>query len=225
MLTCSVIIPTLNEANNIECLLSYLKQLEDDIEIIVSDADSSDKTIEKARHLATVVLSTRGRGIQMNAGARASSGDILWFVHADCRPHKESIIEIRKVLEDPKIVGGGFEYKLDHSGLFFRLTEFFSNGKNRILKLLYGDMGIFVRREIFEKMDGYKDIPLMEDMDFCKRLKRFGRIVIINKPIDTSSRRWQEEGVLKNLFRNYLLQIGWAIGVSPHILARWYKFK
>ena len=225
MQSISVIIPTLNEAQNIEILLPYLKKLDDSIEIIVVDCNSTDDTIEKAKPFATVIQAPRGRGVQMNAGARVASGDILWFVHADCLPHKDSVSEMRKALTDPKVVGGGFEYNLVHPSLFFRYTEFASNRKNHILKLMYGDMGMFVRKELFHKMGGYKEIPIVEDMDFCRRLKKFGRIVIIPKRINTSTRRWQEEGVLKNLFRNYLLQIGWTVGVPPHILAKWYKFK
>jgi glycosyltransferase involved in cell wall biosynthesis len=161
----------------------------------------------------------------MNAGANVALGDVLWFLHADCQPHPDSIRAIRQALEDRAIVGGGFEYNLDHHGLFFRLTEVTSNLKNRLLKLLYGDMGIFVRRDIFRRMGGYRDIPLMEDMDFCKRLKRFGKIVILPQRIETSARRWVEEGIIAYLLRTQLLKIGWALGVAPDNLARWYQFK
>lgn len=221
----SVIIPTLNEEENIEALLKYLHQLDSTLELIVADAGSLDRTIEKAQSLSKIVHSTRGRGIQMNAGASAATGDILWFIHADCRPHLQSILAMQQVLTDDSIVGGAFEYRLNHPGFKFRLAETLSNYKNRLLKLLFGDMGIFVRGEIFEKIGGYKKIPLMEDMDFCNRLKRLGKIVILPYKMDTSARRWMEEGYILNSIRSWTFQIAWALGASPYKLARWYRFK
>ena len=161
----------------------------------------------------------------MNQGARLAKGDLLWFLHADCRPHPQSIQAMKQALRDSNIAGGGFEYNLNHSGFRFRLTEYFSNRKNRLLRLLFGDMGIFVRREVFERMGGYKEIPLMEDMDFCRRLKRFGRIVILPQRIETSARRWIEEGFFHNLLRNWALQGAWLMGASPEALAKYYTFK
>jgi GT2 family glycosyltransferase len=161
----------------------------------------------------------------MNAGAGVARGEVLWFLHADCHPHVDSIREMENVLSNPAVVGGGFEYDLNHPGLIFRLTEFFSNRKNRLLRLLYGDMGIFVRRRTFEKMGGFREIPLMEDMDFCRRLKSHGKIAIIRKRINTSAKRWIEEGIIKNLVRNWLLQIAWLFGASPDLLSKYYKFR
>lgn len=221
----SVIIPTLNEAPNVKQLLPYLKNIDQNIEIIVSDGNSSDNTIEEAKSLARVVRAPRCRGVQMNAGAGVAYGDILWFLHADCRPHPDSTTAVRQALADPRVVGGGFEYNFDHSLWIFRLPEITSNFKNRLLKLLFGDMGIFVRKDVFEKMGGYRELPLMEDMDFCKRLKKMGRIVILPQRVNTSARRWMEEGIWINVVRNTLLKMAWTIGVKPRILAKWYKFK
>lgn len=225
MLSVSVIIPTLNEEETIGELLRYLHRLEPSLELIVADAGSTDDTVEKAKLLATVVQSPPGRGAQMNTGARIASGDILWFLHADCRPHPASLEAMHQALSDAEIVGGAFEYNLDHQGFFFRLTEITSNAKNHLLKLIYGDMGIFVRRTVFDTMGGYREIPLMEDMDFCRRLKRQGKIVILPYRIDTSARRWLEEGVVKTWLRGYVLQIAWGLGVSPDKLAPWYSFE
>jgi len=171
------------------------------------------------------VESPRGRGVQMNRGAAVAQGQVLWFLHADCRPHPHSVQLIGEALSDPEVVGGGFEYALDHPGLRFRLIEFLSNRKNRLLGWLFGDMGIFVRRDIFEQMQGYKEIPLMEDMDFSKRLKTLGKVVILPQRIMTSSRRWLEEGYLLNSLRSWALQGAWVLGASPHTLAKWYRFK
>jgi rSAM/selenodomain-associated transferase 2 len=224
VLSISIIIPTLNEGDMIGELLGYLHHLEHSVEIIVVDAGSSDDTIDRAKSMATIVHSPRGRGLQMNNGARFASGDILWFLHADCRPHPDSLRAMGEALTDPAIVGGAFEYNLDHPGFFFRLTEMASNAKNHLLRLVYGDMGIFVRRTVFESLGGYKEIPVMEDMDFCKRLKRQGDIVILPYRINTSARRWMEEGIIKTWFRGYILQLAWVLGVSPDRLAKWYTF-
>ena len=160
----------------------------------------------------------------MNAGASQATGDILWFVHADCRPHPDSAQAILRALQNPEIVGGAFEYALDDPSTFFRIVEFTSNLKNRILHTIYGDMGIFVRTNIFRQMGGYADIPLMEDMEFGRRLKRFGRIVILPLRILTSARRWREEGIAKNVFRNWALQLAFSLGVPAQRLIRWYTF-
>ncbi len=225
MITSSIIIPTLNEAQLIEKLLLDLKEFAPEAELIVVDGHSSDRTFEIARPLARTVLSPRGRGAQMNAGAREATGQVLWFLHADCRPHPDSLTAIQVALSDESIVGGGFQYNLDSPGIHYRLAERLSNHKNRILKLFYGDMGIFVRANVFWRMGGYKEVPLMEDMDFSRRLKRMGKTTILPLTMRTSARRWRREGWLKNIIRNWLLQIAWAAGVSPNILAKWYRFK
>ncbi len=224
MQSISVIVPTLNEEEAMAEFLECVRALAPDLEIIVVDGGSTDGTVDEAEPHARVVRTGRGRGKQMNAGASESSGDVLWFLHADCRPHPDSVGAIRLALADPAVVGGGFEFGLDHPGIFFRITTTVSNRKNRALKLLFGDMGIFVRSEVFEEMDGYRDIPLMEDVDFCERLKERGEIVIVPVRLESSARRWFEEGILYNLVRNWVLQLAWKCGASPDTLAKWYSF-
>lgn len=224
-LSISVIIPTLNEARHIKFVLQYLLELDSGLELIVVDAGSTDQTAVESQDLSQVIFSAKGRGRQMNAGARIAKGDIFWFLHADCHPHPDAVAAMKQALENKDVVGGGFEYRLDHPGLRFRLAESLSNRKNRRLKWLFGDMGIFVRRDVFERMAGYREIPLMEDMDFSKRLKQFGEIVILPQRMNTSARRWTEEGYLFNSFRSWALQSAWALGVSPYTLARFYRFK
>ena len=225
MRTISVIIPTLNEGENIVELLSYLHDLDSSMELIVSDGGSDDETITIAEKYCTVVRAARGRGVQMNAGAEKTKGEILWFIHADCIPHPDSKNAIVDALSREEVVGGAFEYNLAEKGFLYRWTEINSNFKNRVFKLFCGDMGIFVRRDVFQQMRGYKEIPLMEDMDFCKRLKKMGNVVVLPQRINTSARRWEEEGKMKNLIRNWLLQLGWTFGINSKILANWYRFK
>jgi rSAM/selenodomain-associated transferase 2 len=224
-LSISAIIPTLNEQGNIKSLLDYLRQLDPTLELIIADGGSSDETVSLAEGLSRVVHATRGRGAQMNAGANIATGEVLWFLHADCRPHPDSIHAIQLALADEAVAGGGFEYNLYHPAFRFRVIEYLSNRKNRLLQWLFGDMGIFVRREIFKKMGGYKEIPLMEDMDFSKRLKQHGKIEILPQRTNTSARRWIEEGYILNSLLSWILQSAWALGASPDILARFYQFK
>ena len=160
-LTVSVIIPTLNEENTLPLLLTRLKQMDSTLEIIVVDALSSDETAEIAAQEATVIQSAPGRGLQMNAGAELAGGEILWFLHADTLPHPGSLAAMKKTLRTDSIAGGGFEYSLNHPAFRFRVVEFLSNRKNKLLGGLFGDMGIFVRHNIFFGMDGYRALPLM----------------------------------------------------------------
>jgi rSAM/selenodomain-associated transferase 2 len=220
----SIIIPTLNESKQIQNILEHLKRINGHREIIVSDGGSTDHTPDIAKNYAKVLHCETSRAIQMNLGAQHSRGDILWFIHADCKPHPKSADAIFQALENEQAVGGAFEYNLDADGFIYRISEFFSNRKNRLLNLIYGDMGIFVKRTIFEKMGGYKPLLLMEDLDFGRRLTKFGKIVILPYRINTSTRRWQAEGPIKNLVRNWILQILWAAGTPPEKLASWYPF-
>jgi len=220
----SIIVPALNEQDCLGRLLPYLRAIAPGCKIIVCDGGSADSSREVAAGFGRVISATRGRASQMNAGAQAGAGDVLWFLHADCRPHPDSVEALTRALSDPAVVGGGFEYSLDGPGLRFRAAECLSNSKNRRLGLLYGDMGIFVRRTAFVAMDGYRDIPLMEDMDFSRRLKRLGKIVILSQTMETSARRWLEEGFWTCALRTWVLQAAWAFGVSPHRLARYYRF-
>jgi rSAM/selenodomain-associated transferase 2 len=224
MLSVSVIMPTLNEEGRIRNQVRLLAALGEDLEVIVADGGSVDRTVDRVPFPARVVSGPRGRGAQMNAGAAAASGEILWFVHADCAPHPASLPALRSALADSTIVGGAFEYGLDEVGILYRLVEAVSNRKNRLLRLLYGDMGIFVRREVFRRTGGFREIPLMEDMEFGRRLRQEGRIVILPQRITTSARRWRAEGFAWNLVRNWVLQAGWLMGADPARLAGWYSF-
>ena len=220
----SVIIPTLNEEDEVVSLLDHLDDIEDGLEVIVVDGGSRDSTTRLAGGRAKLVHSPRGRAIQMNAGARAASGEILWFLHADCRPHRDSLAALRAALEKSDVAGGAFVYILDAPGALLRVAETLSNLKNRIMKLVFGDMGIFVKAERFRAIGGFAEIPLMEDMDLCRRIKKTGRLAILPQPMRTSARRWKREGAWRNIVRTWSLQFAWSLGVPPRLLARYYSF-
>jgi rSAM/selenodomain-associated transferase 2 len=218
----SIIIPTLNEAKNIRNTCDKVRQIGHTGELIIVDGGSTDHTPQLASPYSHVITSQRGRAIQMNTGAKLASGEILWFLHADCIPHSQSIEAIQTAMNNNSIVGGAFSYSLDASGMIYRLSELLSNYKNRIFRLFYGEMGIFVRKTVFERLGGYREIPIMEDIDLCLQLKKTGAVVILRQNILVSTRRWKTEGPVKNITRNWVLQIGWRLGISPQYLTKFY---
>jgi len=217
----SVIIPTLNEAENIRRTIESVRQQDQAAEITVVDGGSSDGTPEIARPYAYVINSPRGRAVQMNAGAHSAKGDVLLFLHGDSRLAPGALAQLQKTLDNPRIVGGSFTLVFDIDNFWLRFYTFCSTID--WLCFRYGDQGIFVRRSIFEQMRGYAEIPLMEDIDLMRRLPRYGRRVLIrNYPVTTSARRFIEHGIVRQEALNVALVTAWFLGVKPHILAKWY---
>lgn len=226
----SIIIPTLNEESLIEKNLASIKKQLSAIshqlsaEIIVADGGSRDRTVEAARRFADrVCISDKGRGEQMNAGAKVSEGDLLLFLHADSILYLSGIVNMLKVMEDNDIVGGAFRLKIDSKKTFHKVISSFANMRSRILGIAYGDQGIFARRNIFYAVGGYPDIPIMEDVEFVKRLKGNGKFIILDECVTTSSRRWDREGILYTTIRNWILISLYLIGASPNRLKGWYR--
>ncbi|MBI3994479.1 MAG: TIGR04283 family arsenosugar biosynthesis glycosyltransferase [Nitrospirae bacterium] len=219
----SVIIPTFNESAVIERALKDLPR-RGDVERIVADGGSSDGTAALAGPLADRVLTTEtGRARQMNAGARASRGDVLLFLHADSRLAHGAFDAVMQALEDPAVAGGAFALAIDSSRPVLRLVAAAANGRTRLTNIPYGDQGIFVRRSVFERMGGYPDLPIMEDLEFSRRLKRAGKIALLPMPITTSSRRWDNEGIGYTTLRNQIFVLAYFLGVSPARLAVRYR--
>jgi len=218
----SVIIPALNEATVIEQTLAHLSLIQG-LELIVVDGGSTDETIALARRYAKVLTTPPGRAIQMNHGARNSSGEILLFLHADTIFSSVALEGMVRALEDPAIVGGAFRLAIDSPRWVLRLVAAAANGRTRLTRIPYGDQGIFVRRSIFEQLGGYPAQPLMEDLEFSRRLKRVGRVAILPEAVQTSSRRWDKEGFWYTTLRNQALVLLYFIRISPDRLARWYQ--
>lgn len=221
-LSISIIIPTLNEEQNLNSLLPYIKKNFLSCEIIVADGGSSDNTVTVAKKYCKVVYSQRGRGRQLNRGAAHANGNILWFLHADTIPHIDSICLILKVMQDKNIVGGGFEYNLGTSRKSLQFISWFSNRKNIFLKRIYGDMGIFVRKNIFNQIDGFPENHLMEDFEFSRRLRKVGKIRILPQQITTSPRDWYKEGFLKKISKDTFIRMAYCMHVDNQILYNWY---
>lgn len=218
----SVIIPALNEATVIEQTLVHLSLIQG-LELIVVDGGSTDETIALARRYAKVLTTPPGRAIQMNHGARNSSGEVLLFLHADTILSSVALEGMVRALEDPAIAGGAFRLAVDSPRWVLRLIAAAANWRTRLTRIPYGDHGIFVRRSIFEQLGGYPTQPLMEDLEFSRRLKRVGRVVILPEAVQASSRRWDKEGFWYTTLRNQALVLLYLIGVSPDRLARWYQ--
>lgn len=225
-MTISVIIPTLNEEASIAATLKSLVSQNlkaESLEVIVADGGSSDRTVEIARRVVKVVASRPGRGCQMNSGADAASGDILLFLHADTILPANWHEGIISAMTDERVVGGAFSLSIESGRLSHRIIAASANARSRFLGLPYGDQGIFVRKAIFEIMGGYKDLPIMEDVDLVSRLKRLGRLVLLRDKVKTSARRWEKEGVFFTTLRNWLLMTLYSLGVPPVRLYWLYK--
>lgn len=213
----SVIIPVVNEAPNLERLLPDLPDKCPGAEVIVVDGGSTDETLQVVGRFpfARPIMSPRGRARQMNAGVHEAQGEVLLFLHADAvLPHGASEA-IRGALADPDTVGGRFDINLESSRLAMQVIAFFMNLRSRLTRIATGDHAIFVRQKIFAEMGGYPNIPLMEDVEFTKRLKRRGRIACLPLRVTASVRKWEQEGLLRTVLLMWTLRFLYFFGVSP----------
>lgn len=219
-MTVSVIVPTLNESANVEATLRDLAPL--GAEVIVVDGGSRDDTVARATPLCDrVVSSDPGRARQMNVGARSATGELLWFVHADSQVPVDAFEAL--VDAGDRHVWGRFDVRLSGERLAFRVIERFMNLRSCWTGIATGDQGMFVRRGCFDAVGGFPDIPLMEDVALSKRLRRVARPVCLRGPLITSSRRWEQRGVLRTVVLMWRLRMGYFLGESPHRLAKSYR--
>jgi len=218
----SVIIPVLNEEKTIASTLDALARPAP-YEIILVDGGSTDRTAEICRRYDVEVLVTdRGRARQMNLGARDASGDVLLFLHADTRLPASALSDISESLSDTRYVGGRFDIELDGKHWMLKVIGRLISYRSRISKVGTGDQAIFVRREIFERIGGYPEVPFMEDIAFCRTLKSLGKIACLRSCVITSARRWEIDGVWRTILRMWILKLLYLAGVSPSRLERFY---
>ncbi len=218
----SVIIPTLNEAESIQRAIETSLALSSH-EIIVADGGSSDETVAIAQKLdCRVVECSRGRAAQQNAGAAASTGDVLLFLHADAWLVPEARQQIERTLASPGIPGGAFQHRIDAKGLLFRLVEAGDALRVCSTRIAYGDQGIFLRREVFEVLGGFPNVRLMEDVRLMKSLREYGRLALLPGPLHVSARRWKKHGAVRQTLRNWCLLTAEHLGVHPDRLASLY---
>jgi rSAM/selenodomain-associated transferase 2 len=220
----SIVIPALNEAANLARLLPELARDCPGAEIVVVDGGSDDGTPEVVARQPGVRLlaSARGRARQMNRGARAAGGDTLLFLHADTRLPAGAATAMEEALGDAGVVGGRFDVRFDSARALFRVVAWFMNVRSRLSSICTGDQAIFVRRADFEAVGGYPDIPLMEDIELSRRLKRHGRLAALRPRVTTSARKWEREGPLRTIGLMWALRLLHFCGVGPDRLHRWY---
>lgn len=222
----SIIIPTLNEGATIAKLLQTLQtERAGGHEVIVSDGGSRDETEVEARPLCDIwLIAKRGRASQMNAGAAAAQGDVLLFLHADTRLPTGFSELVRRALASPGRLWGRFDVHLDSRRRPLRLVALMMNLRSRWSGIATGDQAIFVGRTAFERVNGYPDIPLMEDIALSKALKRLARPVCLRAQVITSARRWETRGVARTILTMWMLRFAYWAGASPRWLARQYGY-
>jgi len=223
----SIVIPVLNEADRINSLICHLQMQssENFYEIIVVDGDPRGTTV-KVIHDSKVISikADQGRARQMNAGAAIAGGEVLLFLHADTLLPPKALNKISKVLENMKYVGGAFSLGIDSDRLLLKIVAARASMRSRINRIPYGDQAIFIRKSYFNKIGGFKDIPLMEDVDLMRRIKKRGDMIyIFRDQVMTSPRRWEKEGVVYTTIRNKVLVSLFFLGVGPEKLLKYYR--
>jgi rSAM/selenodomain-associated transferase 2 len=222
--TLSVIVPMLNEERTIARTLDAIAAAAPGAQIIVVDGGSSDMSRDQARpRCARLLTAQRGLAGQMNAGAVAADGEVLAFVHADTTVPPSFGNDIAAALADPAVAGGRFDVRLDDSSAMLRLIGWLISMRSRLSRTATGDQAIFLRREVFESIGGYRDIPLCEDLDLARRLKRAGQVACLRSRVTTSARRWRERGLIATTLRMWLVRVAFLVGVPPDRLAHLYK--
>lgn len=222
----SIIIPVLNEEENISSALANTERLSGEKEIIVVDCGSIDNTVEIVKKKGVMLLSSqKGRGHQMNRGAEIAKGDTLIFLHADTTLPENAITRIEEAMKNHEIIGGRFDVSFDDDRFIFKLIAFLMNWRSHLTGIFTGDQAIFIRKSVFKDIGGYLEIPLMEDIALSKRMKREGKIACINDCVTTSARKWKEEGIIKTILLMWFLRFLYFFKISPIFLSKIYYRK
>jgi len=218
----SIIIPILNEEEILIKNSGRFDNLKKNGEIIFVDGGSSDRTIEIASQSGRVLRSKRGRALQMNSGAKQTRGDILLFLHADCFLESSALLNACESVKKGAI-GGCFTQRLDNELPVYRKIERKGNSRARRTKIFSGDQGIFVRRDIFFDLGGFPEVSVMEDILFSRKLRKAGRVEVLDDKIYVSTRRWQRKGVLKTNILYTAMSILFSLHIPPGIIKVIYK--
>lgn len=230
----SFIIPVLNEEKLIKHLLQQFEVVLQSAdkplyEVILVDGGSQDSTLALASNYSflKIVNSPPGRAKQLNQGAMQAQGELLCFVHADSGLELRFFAELEKALkqQEGKPFWGRFNIKLSSHRFAFRIIELFINNRSRLSGIATGDQAMFVHRSLFERVGGFPDIPLMEDVDLSKKLNKICQPLCLTHQITTSSRRWEENGIVKTVLLMWWLRFAFFVGISPQRLALLYRSK
>ena len=218
----AVIIPILNEAKILEKTLSRLQPELENHELIIVDGGSTDGSIDIAKRYGKVITAERGRAKQLNAGASAATGDILIFLHADIWLEQGAFAAVETALSSG-YVGGGFLQKIDGPSILYRILEITADMRGKYLKVFYGDSGIFLRRNDFQRIGGFPEVPIMEEMGFSKGLRKLGKTKMVKPRIHISARRWETNGIVRTTLKNWFITLLYFLGFSLERLAKLYR--
>ena len=222
----SIIIPTINEANNLPLLLSDLSIIQKEREILIVDCGSEDRTVDIGDIYGAKVYKSyeRNRGLQLDIGAKNSKGEWLIFLHADTRLNHDWFREIKSVLDRDKNFIYYFKFKIDDKKIVFRVVEILVNFRSKYLKKPYGDQGLIIHKSNYFQNNGFRKIPIMEDIDFLRRLRNKKDLKQLNISIFTSSRKWERTNILLQAFKNWNYRRRWLKGESTKsIYSDYYK--
>lgn len=218
----SIIVPVRNEATVIAPALRRLRRDFPDCELVVVDGGSTDGTPELAYPLAAVIRSEPGRARQMNTGTAHTTGEVLWFVHADTHVDPAALGQLRAALADAGVVGGGLTIRFDRDTAALRFLAWSSTQRARRLHQVFGDQAMFVRRSVFQALGGFPDLPLMEDLELSRRLHRAGRLVVLPAVCTASTRRFDAHGTVRMIAFMQYLKLLYFAGVDPARIAERY---
>jgi rSAM/selenodomain-associated transferase 2 len=225
--TFSIIVPALHESDKINSLVEHLEGLERsrDAEMIVVDGNPNGDTIQAiGSDRVKKMVAPKGRARQMNGGASMAKGEILIFLHADTELPRNALKTINSAMAQGRYVGGAFQLDFNSEKIRFRMLARLASLRCLLTRIPYGDQAIFIERDYFSALGGYKDIPIMEDVELMRRIKRKGdKICIVPEKVKTSPRRWEQEGFVYVNVRNAILFALYMLGVSPEKLASFYK--
>jgi rSAM/selenodomain-associated transferase 2 len=224
--TFSIIIPVLHEPDTINPLLHslYQQHVQEQSEIIVVDGSATKDTMQVINTGQVISLvSGTGRARQMNAGAAIARGEILIFLHADTRLPANALSSIMTALENNQYVGGAFDLEIGSDRFVFKVIAAVASCRSRLTRIPYGDQAHFLRKDYFVEIGGYREVPLMEDVELMHRIKKRGdKICILTDQVSTAPRRWEEEGILYCTVRNWIITLLYFLGVPPHTLKHYY---
>lgn len=222
----SIIIPVLHEQGIINDLLDQLStvQTPPGFEVIVVDGSPTHETLNAIKNKDVVRLtSVQGRGHQLNQGAAAANGDILLFLHSDTMLPVNALHSIQTALHDKRFIGGAFDLAIDSPKPIFKVVSLLIFFRSRLTRVPFGDQAIFLRKRYFDSMHGYKEIPLMEDVELMRRIRKNGdKIILLRECVVTSPRRWECEGLVRCTLRNWTIRMLYFLRVNPDILVRFY---
>jgi rSAM/selenodomain-associated transferase 2/rSAM/selenodomain-associated transferase 1 len=225
ILNLRIVMPVLNEGDTLQSALLALQPVRQrGAQLVIVDGGSTDSTWALARALANQVrLAPRGRAAQMNAGAKDCHADVLLFLHADTQLPQDVDRLIAQAIASGHL-WGRFDVRIDGAHPMLRVVERLMNLRSRLTGIATGDQAVFVRRDVFEQLGGFSDLPLMEDIELSKRLKILGPPACVKTPVVTSARRWQQHGVWRTIVLMWRLRMAYFLGADPHALAQRYGY-